>query len=124
MGKGKQEINKKYEENKEGLDEVIKSRRLKNDLGEAQKAYKRLIKPAIDREIRSDLKEKAENQPVFRLRFSLRVSFISLLLFAKFPLRNPYFIKVSRPSLPLLTIPDSSFYSHAKTAETLSDLGG
>ena len=40
----KQEINKKYEENKDGLDEVIKSRRLKNDLGEAQKAYKRLIK--------------------------------------------------------------------------------
>ena len=37
-------INKKYEENAEGLDEVIKSRRLKNDIMEAEKAYKRTIK--------------------------------------------------------------------------------
>ena len=27
-------------------------------------AYKRLIKPSIDREIRSDLKDKAENQAI------------------------------------------------------------
>ena len=37
-------INKKYAENAEGLDEVIKKRRLANDTGEAKKAYKRLIK--------------------------------------------------------------------------------
>ncbi len=36
-------INQKYTENAEGLDEVIKQRRLKNDIGEAKKAYKRLI---------------------------------------------------------------------------------
>ena len=40
----KESINKKYEENAEGLDDVIKSRRLKNDVIEAQKAYKRVIK--------------------------------------------------------------------------------
>ena len=40
----KQEINKKYEVNVEGLDEVIKSRRLKNDLHEATVSYTRLIK--------------------------------------------------------------------------------
>ena len=40
----KQEINQKYAENAEGLDEVIKSRRLKNDISEAERAYKRLIK--------------------------------------------------------------------------------
>ena len=37
-------INAKYEENAEGLDDVIKSRRLKNDIQEAKKAYKRTIK--------------------------------------------------------------------------------
>ena len=37
-------INKKYEENAEKLDEVIRKRRLDNDLKEAKKAYKRLIK--------------------------------------------------------------------------------
>ena len=37
-------INKKYDENAEKLDEVIKKRRLDNDTGEAKKAYKRLIK--------------------------------------------------------------------------------
>ena len=37
-------IRKKYEENAEGLDEVIKKRRLDNDLGEAKRSYKRLIK--------------------------------------------------------------------------------
>ena len=36
-------INKKYQENAEGLDEVIKSRRLKNDLSEAKNSYKRTI---------------------------------------------------------------------------------
>lgn len=36
-------INQKYTENAEGLDEVIKQRRLKNDIGEAKKAYKRLL---------------------------------------------------------------------------------
>ena len=35
---------KKYEVNAEGLTEVIKNRRLKNDIGEAKKAYKRTIK--------------------------------------------------------------------------------
>ena len=37
-------INQKYAENADGLDEVIKQRRLKNDIGEAKRAYKRLIK--------------------------------------------------------------------------------
>ena len=37
-------INKKYEENAEKLDEVIKKRRLDNDIKEAKTAYKRLIK--------------------------------------------------------------------------------
>ena len=37
-------ISKKYEENAEGLDEVIKSRRLDNDTKEAKKSYKRQIK--------------------------------------------------------------------------------
>ena len=37
-------IQKKYEENAENLDEVIKSRRLANDISEAKKAYKRQIK--------------------------------------------------------------------------------
>ena len=37
-------INKKYEENAEGLDEVIKNRRLDNDTKEAKKSYKRQIK--------------------------------------------------------------------------------
>ena len=37
-------INKKYEENAEKLDEVIKKRRLDNDIKEAKRAYKRLIK--------------------------------------------------------------------------------
>ena len=37
-------INKKYEVNAEGLNEVIKQRRLDNDLNDAKKAYKRLIK--------------------------------------------------------------------------------
>lgn len=37
-------INKKYEENAENLDEVIKKRRLDNDVKEAKRAYKRLIK--------------------------------------------------------------------------------
>ena len=36
-------INQKYAQNADGLDEVIKQRRLKNDIGEAKKAYKRLI---------------------------------------------------------------------------------
>lgn len=35
-------------------------------------AYKRLIKPAIDREIRSDLKEKAENQAIMIFGENLR----------------------------------------------------
>ena len=37
-------INQKYAENAENLDEVIKKRRLDNDVAEAKKAYKRLIK--------------------------------------------------------------------------------
>ena len=37
-------INKKYEENAEGLDEVIKKRRLDNDIKEVKKSYKRQIK--------------------------------------------------------------------------------
>lgn len=37
-------INKKYEENAEKLDEVIKKRRLANDISETKKAYKRQIK--------------------------------------------------------------------------------
>lgn len=37
-------INKKYEENAEKLDEVIRKRRLDNDIKEAKTAYKRLIK--------------------------------------------------------------------------------
>ena len=37
-------INQKYAENADGLDEVIKQRRLKNDIGEAKRAYKRSIK--------------------------------------------------------------------------------
>ena len=37
-------INQKYAENAEQLDEVIKKRRLDNDVAEAKKAYKRLIK--------------------------------------------------------------------------------
>ena len=37
-------INKKYEENAEGLDEVIKKRRLDNDIKEAKRFYKRQIK--------------------------------------------------------------------------------
>ena len=37
-------INQKHAENADGLDEVIKQRRLKNDIGEAKRAYKRLIK--------------------------------------------------------------------------------
>lgn len=37
-------IHKKYEENAEKLDEVIKKRRLDNDIKEAKRAYKRLIK--------------------------------------------------------------------------------
>lgn len=37
-------INKKYEENAEGLDEVIRQRRLDNDIKEAKRAYKRQIK--------------------------------------------------------------------------------
>lgn len=37
-------INKKYQENAEGLEEIIKERRLKNDISEAKKAYSRLIK--------------------------------------------------------------------------------
>ena len=37
-------INQKYAENAEQLDEVIKKRRLDNDIAEAKKAYKRLIK--------------------------------------------------------------------------------
>ncbi len=36
-------INRKYEENAEGLDEVIRKRRLDNDVSEAKKAYKRKI---------------------------------------------------------------------------------
>ena len=39
-------INQKYTENAEGLDEVIKNRRLNNDVKEAKKAYRRLIKGA------------------------------------------------------------------------------
>jgi len=39
-----EEINKKYEENAEGLEEVIKQRRRTNDLSEAKRSYKRLIK--------------------------------------------------------------------------------
>ena len=38
-----EEINKKYEANVEGLDEVIKKRRLDNDVSEAKRAYKRKI---------------------------------------------------------------------------------
>ncbi|MBQ6892187.1 MAG: ATP-binding cassette domain-containing protein, partial [Clostridia bacterium] len=42
---GRQEaIRRKYEENAEKLDEVIRTRRLDNDLAEAKKAYKRQIK--------------------------------------------------------------------------------
>lgn len=41
---GTKAINRKYEENAEGLDEVIKKRRLNNDIGETKKAYKRHIK--------------------------------------------------------------------------------
>jgi len=37
-------INKKYEENAEGLDEVIKKRRLDNDVKEAKRSYKRQLK--------------------------------------------------------------------------------
>lgn len=37
-------INKKYEENAEKLDEVIKKRRLANDISETKKTYKRQIK--------------------------------------------------------------------------------
>ena len=37
-------INKKYEANAEGLDELIKQRRLDNDIKEAKRAYKRKIK--------------------------------------------------------------------------------
>ena len=37
-------INQKYAENAEQLDEIIKKRRLDNDIAEAKKAYKRLIK--------------------------------------------------------------------------------
>lgn len=37
-------INKKYETNADGLDEVIKKRRLDNDIKEAKKAYSRKIK--------------------------------------------------------------------------------
>jgi len=37
-------INKKYEENAEKLDEVIRKRRLDNDVKEAKRTYKRLIK--------------------------------------------------------------------------------
>ena len=37
-------INRKYEENADKLDEVIKKRRLANDISEAKKAYKRQIK--------------------------------------------------------------------------------
>ena len=37
-------INKKYAENAEKLDEVIRKRRLHNDINEAKKSYKRLIK--------------------------------------------------------------------------------
>ena len=37
-------INKKYEANEEGLDEVIKKRRLDNDIKEAKRSYRRLIK--------------------------------------------------------------------------------
>ncbi len=37
-------INQKYEENAEGLDEVIRKRRLDNDIKEVKKAYKRKIK--------------------------------------------------------------------------------
>lgn len=36
-------INQKYAKNAEGLDAVIQQRRLKNDISEAKKAYKRLI---------------------------------------------------------------------------------
>ena len=43
------EINAKYEVNAEGLDDVIKSRRLKNDISEAKKAYKRTIKEYVKR---------------------------------------------------------------------------
>ena len=37
-------INKKYEDNAEGLDEVIKNRRLANDVKEAKRFYKRQLK--------------------------------------------------------------------------------
>jgi len=37
-------INKKYEENAEKLDEVIRKRRLHNDINEAKRSYKRLVK--------------------------------------------------------------------------------
>ncbi len=37
-------INKKYEANAEGLDEVIRKRRLDNDIKEAKRAYKRQVK--------------------------------------------------------------------------------
>jgi len=37
-------INRKYEENAENLDEVIRKRRLANDLSEAKRSYKRQIK--------------------------------------------------------------------------------
>ena len=37
-------INKKYEINADGLDEVIKKRRLENDINEAKRSYKRQIK--------------------------------------------------------------------------------
>ena len=37
-------INKKYEENAEGLEEVIRQRRLDNDIKEAKRSYKRQVK--------------------------------------------------------------------------------
>lgn len=44
LNKQIQDIEKKYQENVEGLEEIIVQRRLKNDIEEAKKAYARLIK--------------------------------------------------------------------------------
>ena len=81
-------INQKYAENAEGLSEVIKKRRLDNDIKEAKKAYSRLIKSAknktymkldcIAKDVQSlkncylnnyqDLKAIVENKAVKKIR--------------------------------------------------------
>ena len=81
-------INQKYAENAEGLSEVIKKRRLDNDIKEAKRAYSRLIKSAknktymkldwIAKDVQSlkncylnnyqDLKAIVENKAVKKIR--------------------------------------------------------